>query len=61
VEVRSKLSLLAVACMLAISFEAQGQSSCPVEVLSVNPRAVSAISGTVLMINYRNATPKVHQ
>ena len=57
-EVRSKLSLLAVGCMLAISFEAQGQSRCPVEVLSVNARAVSAISGTALMINYRNATPK---
>ena len=50
--------MLAVGCMLAISFEAQGQSSCPVEVLSVNARAVSAISGTALMINYRNATPK---
>ena len=51
-----RLSLLAV-CLLAIPFAAGAQSTCPIEVVAVNPRAVSVINGgTALLVSYRNTT-----
>ena len=51
-----RLALLAV-CLLAIPFAAGAQSTCPIEVVAVNPRAVSVINGgPALLVSYRNTT-----
>ena len=44
-------------CLLTIPFAAGAQSTCPIEVVAVNPRAVSVINGgTALLVSYRNTT-----
>jgi len=51
-----RMALLAV-CLLAIPFVAGAQSTCPIEVVAVNPRAVSVINGgPALLVSYRNTT-----
>jgi hypothetical protein len=49
--------MVLAACLLAIPFAAGAQSTCPIEVVAVNPRAVSVINGgTALLVSYRNTT-----
>jgi hypothetical protein len=43
-------------CLLGIQPTSWGQAG-PVEVMSANPRAVSAINGSALQINYRSTSP----
>lgn len=55
VKAASKHLMVLAACLLAIPFAAGAQSTCPIEVVAVNPRAVSVINGgTALLVSYRN-------
>ncbi len=57
VKAASKHLMVLAGCLLAIPFAAGAQSTCPIEVLAVNPRAVSVINGgTALLVSYRNTT-----
>ena len=56
VKTASKHLMVFAGCQLAIPFAAGAQSTCPIEVVTVNPRAVSVINGTTLLASYRNTT-----
>jgi len=57
VKAAGKRLLVLAVCLLAIPFAAGAQSTCPIEVVAVNPRAVSVINGgTALLVSYRNTT-----